>query len=79
MDDNKVLNEKVVEKIYAFPEKKVFIPHGTEYSVAECLRKAGWITIAALGSTSEDMIEARRLACDHLYTKAGLVSIQPEE
>ncbi len=61
------------------PEKKVFIPHGTEYSVAECLRKAGWITIAALGSTSEDMIEARRLACDHIYTEAGLVSVQPEE
>ena len=32
MDDNKVLNEKVVEKIYAFPEKKVFIINNIDLS-----------------------------------------------
>jgi len=61
------------------PERRVFIPYGTKHSVAECLRKSGWITIVALGPTSEDMMEAQRLSCNHLYTEAGLVSVQPGE
>lgn len=46
---------------------KVFIPAKTEGSVATELRDQGHICINALAEHEDDKIEARRLACTHIF------------
>tara|TARA_Y100000590_G_scaffold243697_1_gene273948 strand:- start:1271 stop:2725 length:1455 start_codon:yes stop_codon:yes gene_type:complete len=53
MDDNKVLNEKVVEKIYSFPEKRVFIINNISLS-ENYLIYIDKIESATIAKNSED-------------------------
>jgi ATP phosphoribosyltransferase regulatory subunit len=60
-------------------ERRIFLPHGTARRIATDLRAEGWIAIAALEPAGDDMAEARRLGCSHLYARSGPAAVQPEE
>lgn len=60
-------------------EKRIFLPHGTAPADAAELRAAGWIAVAALAPSGDDIAEARRLGCSHLYANSGIAEVQPEE
>jgi ATP phosphoribosyltransferase regulatory subunit len=60
-------------------ERRIFLPHGTARRIAGKLRAEGWIAIAALEPAGDDMAEARRLGCSHLYARSGPAAVQPEE
>lgn len=47
-------------------EKRVFLPASTDAGIAQELRQAGWITVAALDEDARPGDEARRLGCSHV-------------
>ncbi len=49
------------------PLRRVFLPLGTPYTVRRRLRGEGWVTVAGLDPVSDAAVEARRLACGHLW------------
>jgi ATP phosphoribosyltransferase regulatory subunit len=50
---------------------RVFVPEGSDASVAAALRAEGYATVAGLDGTADARAEARRLACGFVLTAAG--------
>ncbi|MGP1395671.1 MAG: ATP phosphoribosyltransferase regulatory subunit [Inquilinaceae bacterium] len=46
--------------------RRVYIPAGTEPSVADRLRAEGWVAVPGLTATDDEEAEARRLLCDSI-------------
>ncbi|MFD1626048.1 ATP phosphoribosyltransferase regulatory subunit [Azospirillum griseum] len=44
---------------------RVFVPHGTPWTVAAGLRADGWVTVAGLAPVTDAVAEAKRLQCGH--------------
>lgn len=51
--------------------RRVFLPLGTTPHDAHRLRKDGWVTVAGLTVADDNVLEARRLGCDHVLAAAG--------
>lgn len=49
------------------PERRIFLPPGTDSGVARQLRADGWITVAGLAEVGKMAIEARRFGCSHYF------------
>jgi len=49
------------------PRDCLFLPAGTSHEDGRRLRDAGWITVAGLETVADDMAEARRMACSHVW------------
>ena len=54
----------------AVPAPRVFVPLGSDVAGVAALRQDGWATIAALQEFDDDIAEARRQGCTHIW-KAG--------
>ncbi|BBK31013.1 ATP phosphoribosyltransferase regulatory subunit [Allostella humosa] len=52
------------------PDRRVFLPAGTQPAAARALRAAGWVTLQALDD-AEPQAEAHRLGCTHRLSPAG--------
>ena len=46
---------------------RVYVPVGTDPATTERLRNEGWVTIGGLDSAPNDLAEARRLGCGHVW------------
>ena len=55
--------------------EKVFLPYGTEISVAQSFRKMGKRIVQGLTDTPTPIDEARRLKCSHYYNGSEIVSV----
>jgi ATP phosphoribosyltransferase regulatory subunit len=53
------------------PSRKVFLPAGTPRAEALRLRGEGWRTVQGLDPADDDVREARRLGCSHVYRDGG--------
>lgn len=56
-------------------DRRVFLPLGTDTAKAQELRRAGWITIAALDA-SDPAAEARRLFCTHVLVDGDVKPVE---
>ena len=59
--------------------RRVYIPLGTDPSVARKLRDDGWVTVAALTETLDIAAEAKRLACGHRLEDDRPVAVKARE
>jgi len=57
------------------PQSKIFIPIGTKKNVSDVLHKKGHITIAGLAKVDDNLEEAKRLGCTHLYVNGNIKSL----
>ena len=49
------------------PTPRLYLPHRTGCDTARRLRREGWIVVAGLTDVADQVAEARRLGCTHVY------------
>jgi len=54
------------------PRDRVYLPVDVAFSVAETLRTQGHVTVTGLDAVTDDLAEARRLGCSHIYLDGTL-------
>lgn len=59
----------------AVAARRLLLPFGTDCARGRALRKAGWITVAALEPAEDWYAEARRLRCGYILDRGGPVAI----
>src|SRR6266446_2354155 len=55
--------------------RRVLLPLGSDRARADVLRRAGWVTVAALDPASDWRAEASRLGCSHVLEGQALVAV----
>ncbi len=55
--------------------RRVLLPLGSDRARADILRRAGWVTVAALDPASDWRAEASRLGCSHVLEGQALVAV----
>ena len=56
--------------------QRLYLPFETPAKEGVRLRKEGWVTVAALENGGDPEMEARRLACTHLYRSGKVVTVK---
>lgn len=55
--------------------QRVYVPAGADGAEAARLRREGWVTIPGLAPVDDDIAEARRLGCSHVWRDGRATSI----
>src|SRR5438445_1123706 len=55
--------------------RRMLLPLGSDRARADVLRRAGWVTVAALDPASDWRAEASRLGCSHVLEGQALVAV----
>jgi ATP phosphoribosyltransferase regulatory subunit len=58
------------------PRPRLFLPFGTEATVAASLRRDGYATVSALGPIPDITSEAARLSCSHLLRDGAVIALE---
>jgi len=58
-----------------FPPR-VYVPVGSEAFGLAALRQEGWVTVAGVESVSDNVAEAKRLGCTHVWSSEGPVDVE---
>lgn len=56
--------------------RRLYLPFETPAEEGARLREEGWVTVAALENGGNPKMEARRLACTHLYRSGKVVTVK---
>ncbi len=56
--------------------RRLYLPFETPAEEGARLREEGWVTVAALENGGNPKMEARRLACTHLYRSGKVVAVK---
>lgn len=57
------------------PSARVYLPHGATPGDAAKIRADGWVAVAGLTAAADDVREARRLGCTHIYTGGRVTAL----
>lgn len=59
--------------------ERLYLPAGTADADGERLRAEGWVTVRGLSSCDDDVCEARRIGCGHLFEGGQVRAIGSED
>lgn len=60
------------------PSKRVYVPFQIPPEIANKLRRQGWVVVKGLLPVDDDIDEAKRLACDHVWHDGAVHSFSAE-